>query len=172
MRAYGEIGLDFFRNLSSREVQIKRFREQIALARELHLPLVVHDRDAHQETLDILKSEKAADCGGIIHCFSGDYRMAKECLDMGFYISIPGTITFKNAGEFQEIVTKLPLDSLLIETDAPFLAPVPFRGKRNEPSFVRYTAQKIADLKKVPFEKVAEVTTENAMSVFRLKCAS
>ncbi len=95
--------------------------------------------------------------------------MAKECLDMGFYISVPGTITFKNAGEFQEIVTKLPLDSLLVETDAPFLAPVPFRGKRNEPSFVRYTAQKIADLKKVPFEKVAEVTTENAMSVFKLK---
>lgn len=169
VRAYGEIGLDFFRNHSPREVQIKRFREQIALARELHLPIVVHDRDAHQETLNILKSEKAEDCGGIIHCFSGDYRMAKECLDMGFYISVPGTITFKNAGEFQEIVTKLPLDSLLIETDAPFLAPVPFRGKRNEPSFIRYTAQKIADLKKVPFEKVAEMTTENAMSVFKLK---
>jgi TatD DNase family protein len=169
--AYGEIGLDFFRNLSPHEVQIKRFREQIALARELHLPLVVHDRDAHQETLDILKSEKAEDCGGVIHCFSGDYRMAKECLDMGFYISVPGTITFKNAGEFQEIVTKLPLDSLLVETDAPFLAPVPFRGKRNEPSFVRYTAQKIADLKKIPFERVAEATTQNALNVFRLKQA-
>jgi TatD DNase family protein len=172
VRAYGEIGLDFFRNLSPRQVQIKRFREQIALAKELHLPIVVHDRDAHLETLEILKSEKAEDCGGIIHCFSGDYRMAKECLDMGYYISVPGTITFKNAGEFQEIVRKLPLDSLLVETDAPFLAPVPFRGKRNEPSFVRYTAQKIADLKKIPFEKVAEATTENAMSVFRLKCAS
>ncbi|HSB04581.1 MAG TPA: TatD family hydrolase [Thermodesulfobacteriota bacterium] len=172
VRAYGEIGLDFFRNRSPREVQIKRFREQIALARELHLPIVVHDRDAHQETLDILKSEKAEDCGGVIHCFSGDYRMAKECLDMGFYISVPGTITFKNAGEFQEIVIRLPLDSLLVETDAPFLAPVPFRGKRNEPGFVRHTAQKIADLKKVPFEKVAEVTTQNALTVFRLKQAN
>ena len=106
VRAYGEIGLDFFRNHSPREVQIKRFREQIALAKELHLPIVIHDRDAHEETLDILKSEKAEVYGGIIHCFSGDYRMAKECIDMGFYISVPGTITFKNAGEFQEIVRK------------------------------------------------------------------
>jgi len=167
--AYGEIGLDFFRNLSPREVQIKRFREQIALARELHLPMVVHDREAHQETLDILKSERAGQLGGIIHCFSGDYRMAKDCLDMGFYISVPGTVTFKNAEAFQEIVRKLPLDSLLVETDAPFLAPVPFRGKRNEPGFVRYTAQKIADLKKIPFEKVAEVTSANALRVFRLE---
>ncbi|OGP96059.1 MAG: hydrolase TatD [Deltaproteobacteria bacterium RBG_16_47_11] len=169
VRAYGEIGLDFFRNLSPRELQIKRFREQIALAKELDLPIVVHDREAHQETLEILKSEKAEECGGIIHCFSGDYPMAKKCLDRGFYISIPGTITFKNAGASEEIVKKLPLESLLVETDAPFLAPVPFRGKRNEPSFVRYTARKIADLKKVPFEKLAEVTTQNALKIFRLK---
>ena len=169
VRAYGEIGLDFFRNLSPREIQIKRFREQIALARELRLPIVIHDREAHQETLEILKSEKAEIYGGIIHCFSGDYRMAKECLDMGFYISVPGTITFKNAEEFQEIVKKLPLESLLVETDAPFLSPVPFRGKRNEPGFIRYTAQRVADLKKVPFEKVAEVTTANALTVFKLK---
>jgi TatD DNase family protein len=169
VKAYGEIGLDFFRNLSPREIQIKRFREQIALARELRLPIVIHDREAHQETLEILKSEKAETYGGIIHCFSGDYRMAKECLDMGFYISVPGTITFKNAEEFQEIVKKLPLESLLVETDAPFLSPVPFRGKRNEPGFIRYTAQRVADLKKVPFEKVAEVTTANALTVFKLK---
>jgi TatD DNase family protein len=168
VRAYGEIGLDFFRNLSPRAVQIKRFREQIALARELHLPIVVHDRDAHQETLEILKSERAEALGGIIHCFSGDYSMAKKCLDMGFYISVPGTITFKNAGEFQEIVRKLPLDALLVETDAPFLTPVPFRGKRNEPGFVRYTAQKIADVKSLPFERVAEVTSGNALRVFQL----
>lgn len=171
-RAYGEIGLDFFRNHSPREMQIKRFREQIALARELHLPIVVHDRDAHQETLEILKSEKAETCGGIIHCFSGDYGMAKECLDMGFYISVPGTITFKNATAFQEIVRRLPLESLLLETDAPFLAPVPFRGKRNEPSYVQYTAKKVAEIKKVPFEKVAEITTENALRVFKLKLPS
>jgi TatD DNase family protein len=168
VRAYGEIGLDFYRNLSPRDVQLKRFQEQIVLAKELRLPIVVHDREAHEETLQVLKSEKAEECGGIIHCFSGDYEMAKECIEMGFYISIPGTITFKNAGGFQEIIKRLPLESLLIETDAPFLAPVPFRGKRNEPSYVRYTAQKVAEIKKISFEKVAEATTENALRVYRL----
>jgi TatD DNase family protein len=169
VRAYGEIGLDFFRNLSPREVQIERFREQIGLARELRLPIVVHDREAHRETLEILKSERAEECGGIIHCFSGDESMAKACIEMGFYISVPGTITFKNAERFQETVRSLPLESLLVETDAPFLAPVPFRGKRNESSYVRYTAQKVAEVKKVSFEKVAEMTTENALRVFKLK---
>jgi TatD DNase family protein len=168
VRAYGEIGLDFYRDLSPRAVQLMRFREQIGLAKELELPIVVHDREAHQETLEILKSEKAEKCGGIIHCFSGDYEMAKECIEMGFYISIPGTVTFKNTGGFQEIIKRLPLESLLIETDAPFLAPVPFRGKRNEPSYVRYTAQKVAEIKKISFEKVAEATTENALRVYRL----
>src|SRR5208337_2628595 len=121
----------------------KRFREQIGLAKELGLPVVIHDREAHQETLEILKSEGAKDCAGIIHCFSGDYEMAKTCLDMGFYISIPGSITFKNAESFREVVKRIPLESLLIETDSPFLTPVPFRGKRNEPSYVRYTAQRV-----------------------------
>ena len=169
VKAYGEIGLDFYRNLSPRDIQLRRFREQIGLARELRLPIVVHDREAHQETLEILKSEKAEECGGIIHCFSGDYGMAKACIDMGFYISVPGSITFKNAESFREIVKKIPWESLLVETDAPFLTPEPFRGKRNEPSYVRYTAQKVAEIKKVSFEKVAEVTTENALRVYRLK---
>jgi TatD DNase family protein len=168
VRAFGEIGLDFYRNLSPREIQLNRFREQIALARELKLPIVVHDREAHQETLEVLKSEKAEEFGGIIHCFSGDYEMARECMDMGFYISVPGSITFKNAEPFQEIVRKLPLEFLLVETDAPFLTPVPFRGKRNEPGYVRYTAEKVAEIKKVPIEKVAEVTTKNAMRIFGL----
>lgn len=170
VKAYGEIGLDFFRNLSPRELQTQRFREQIALARELGLPIVVHDREAHRETLEILRSEKAAEVGGIIHCFSGDYTMAKACLDMGFCLSFPGSITFNKAEALHDVVRRVPLDSLLVETDAPFLAPVPFRGKRNEPSYVRYTAEKIAELKKVPFEKVAEATTHNARRVFRLKC--
>ncbi len=169
VRAYGEIGLDFYRNLSPRDVQLRRFREQIVLAKELRLPIVVHDREAHQETLEILKSEMAEEDGGIIHCFSGDYKMAKECIEMGFLISIPGSITFKNAGGLQEVVKQIPLEALLVETDAPFLAPVPLRGKRNEPSYVRHTAQKIAEIKKVPLEKVAEVTTENALRVYRLK---
>src|SRR5512136_260249 len=169
VRALGEIGLDFFRNLSPRDIQLKRFREQIGLAKELGLPIVVHDREAHGETVEILKSEKAEECGGIIHCFSGDYEMAKACMEMGFYISIPGSITFKKAESFREIVKKISLEFLLVETDAPFLTPEPFRGKRNEPSYVRYTAQKMAEIKKVSFEKVAEVTTENALRVYRLK---
>jgi len=148
VKAYGEIGLDFFRNRSPREIQIQRFREQIGLARDLNLPIVVHDRDAHQETLDILKSEKAEECGGIIHCFSGDYEMAKKCLDMGFSISIPGSITFKNAEPFRDIVRRLPLEALLVETDAPYITPVPFRGKRNEPSYVRYTARRLPRLRR------------------------
>ena len=168
VKAYGEIGLDFFRNLSPRDIQLKRFREQIGLAKELGLPIVVHDREAHQQALEVLKSEKAEECGGIIHCFSGDYEMAKVCMDMGFYISIPGSITFKNAERFREIVERIPLESLLVETDAPFLTPVPYRGERNEPSYVRYTAQKVAEIKKVTFEKVAEITTENALRVYRL----
>ncbi|MGB9630194.1 MAG: TatD family hydrolase [Thermodesulfobacteriota bacterium] len=168
VKALGEIGLDFFRNLSPREIQLKRFREQIELAKELNLPIVIHDREAHQETLEILKSEKAHECGGIIHCFSGDYEMAKTCIDMGFYISIPGSITFKNAERVREVVKRLPLNSLLIETDAPFLTPEPFRGKRNEPSYVTYTAHRIAEIKKVPLEKVAESTVENTLKVYRL----
>jgi TatD DNase family protein len=172
VKAYGEIGLDFYRNLSPRDIQLKRFREQIGLAKELRLPIVVHDREAHQETLEILKSEKAGDCGGIIHCFSGDYEMAEACIEMGFYISIPGNITYKNAEKFQEVVKKLPLETLLVETDAPFLAPVPFRGKRNEPSYLRYTAQKVAEIKKVSFEKVAEMTSENALRIYHLRPSS
>jgi TatD DNase family protein len=168
VKAFGEIGLDFFRNLSPRDIQLKRFREQIGLAKELRLPIVIHDREAHQETMEILRSEKAENCGGIIHCFSGDYEMAKACIDMGFFISIPGTITFKNADGFREIVRRIPLESLLVETDAPFLTPEPYRGKRNEPGYVRYTAQKVAEVKKVSFEKVAELTTENALRVYKL----
>jgi TatD DNase family protein len=169
VRALGEMGLDFFRNLSPRDTQLQRFREQIGVARELGLPIVIHDREAHRETLEILKSEKAEECGGIIHCFSGDYEMAKVCMDIGFYISIPGSLTFKNAEIFRKIIKKIPLQSLLVETDAPFLTPEPFRGKRNEPGYVRYTAQKLAEVKSVSFEKVAEVTTENALRVYGLK---
>jgi len=168
VKAYGEIGLDFFRNFSPRDLQLTRFREQIGLAKELGLPVVIHDREAHHETLEILKSEGAKDCGGIIHCFSGDYGMAKACMDMGFYISIPGSITFKNAESLREVVKRIPLDSLLVETDAPFLTPEPFRGKRNEPGYVRYTAQRMAEVKNISLEKVAEVTTQNAMRVYRL----
>ena len=166
--ALGEIGLDFFRNLSPQDVQTKRFGELISLAREWKLPIVVHDRDAHQETLAILKEERAFEVGGVIHCFSGDYEMASKCFDMGLYISIPGTITFRKATSLQELVRKLPLERILIETDAPFLAPVPFRGKRNEPSYVQYVADKIAKIKKLDFEEVAAVTSRNAKTLFKI----
>jgi TatD DNase family protein len=169
VKAYGEIGLDFYRNLSPKDIQLKRFREQIGLAKELKLPIVIHDREAHQETLEILKSERAEACGGIIHCFSGDYEMAKKCIEMGFYISIPGSITFKNASKLIEVVKKIPIESLLIETDSPFLTPEPFRGKRNEPSYVRFIAHKISEIKNISFEKVAQITSENALKIFRVK---
>ena len=163
--AVGEIGLDFYRNLSPQDVQLKRFRELIALAREVKLPVVVHDRDAHQETISILREEKAFEVGGVIHCFSGDYTMASKCFDMGFSISIPGTLTFGKAHTLQEVVKRSPLDRMLIETDAPFLAPVPFRGKRNEPSYVRYVAEAMAHLKGIDLEEVARVTSSNTQSL-------
>ena len=168
VRALGEIGLDFFRNISPQNVQRKRFRELIALAREVKLPVVVHDRDAHDETLSILKEEKAFEVGGVLHCFSGDYGMAAQCFDMGFYISIPGTVTFRNAHALQEVVRRSPLERMLIETDAPFLTPVPFRGKRNEPSYVRFVADTIAQLKGIDANEVALVSTRNAQSLFHI----
>lgn len=163
--AYGEIGLDFFRNLSPRATQIRRFGEQLELASELNLPVVIHDREAHRETLDQLKSWKGAR-RGIIHCFSGDYPMAKQCIGLGFYISIPGTVTFEKNERLRSIVRDLPLESLLVETDCPYLTPNPFRGKRNEPAYVVHTARKVAEIKGRSFEEVAAVTTANAKAVF------
>ena len=166
--AYGEIGLDFFRNLSPRDVQIRRFGEQLELAGELGLPVIIHDREAHRETIEILDGFRN-DRGGVIHCFSGDYDMAVRCLDMGFYISIPGTVTFKKSEMLRDIVRKLPLDRLLVETDCPFLSPDPKRGKRNEPAFVAYTARQIAAVKGTSFEDVAESTSLNASALFDIK---
>ena len=166
VRAYGEIGLDFYRNRSPRDIQLGRFREQIGLARDLHLPIVVHDREAHRETLEILKSEKAEECGGIIHCFSGDDEMAKKCIDMGFLISVPGTITYRNAEGYREIIRRIPLESLLVETDAPFLTPHPHRGRRNEPAYVALVAVKISELHNIDQEVAAQVTGLNAAKLF------
>jgi TatD DNase family protein len=166
--AFGEIGLDFCKRYSPVEVQTKRFRELIRLAQELSLPVVVHDRDAHEETFSILKEEEAFTLGGVIHCFSGDLTLASRYLEVGFFVSVPGTVTFKNAGTLREVVKGIPLKRLLVETDCPFLAPVPYRGKRNEPSYVRHVAEKIAEVKGIPVEEVAEVTTRNARSLFRL----
>ncbi len=165
--AWGEIGLDFFRNHSPRALQIKRFEEQLRMAEEVDLPFIIHDRDAHAETLDMLKGWKGTR-GGVIHCFSGDVAMAQTCLDMGLHISIAGPVTYNKSEKLQEVVRHVPLERLLIETDAPYLAPHPNRGKRNEPAYVIHTAQQVAAIKGIPCEEVGRATSNNARALFGL----
>ncbi len=164
--AIGEIGLDYHYDLSPRDVQKEVFAAQLALAREIGLPVIVHDREAHQDTLDIIRAEGRGRLPGVMHCFSGSWESAKIYLDLGFYISFSGTVTFSNARKTAEIASRLPLDRLLIETDCPYLAPVPFRGKRNEPSFVRLVAEKIATLRGTTTEAVANAAFENGQRLF------
>jgi TatD DNase family protein len=166
--AIGEIGLDFYRDRSPREMQEKTFRRFIRLARELSLPLIIHDRDAHDRVMTILREEKAAEVGGVMHCFSGDVNLARECLDLGFYISIPGTVTYPNSEMLREVVRNIKTEHLLVETDCPYLSPVPHRGKRNEPAYVRLTAERVAELKGLTIDDVARITTLNAQRLFRI----
>ena len=167
--AIGEIGLDYHYDFSPRDVQRRVFAIQISLARELELPIVVHVREAYQDVMSILKSEHAEDVGGIVHCFSGDREAAKDCLDMGFYISVGGILTFANSQELREIIRGLPMDRILLETDAPYLTPVPYRGKRNEPAYLVHVAEALANLKGITFDEVAETTTLNACKLFGLR---
>ena len=164
--AIGEIGLDFYRDRSPREVQRRVFREQIRLARELGKPLIVHDRDAHQEVLSILAEEKAFDVGGVLHCFSGDLAMARACVEMGFLISFAGPLTYPKNDGLRAIAAALPADVLLIETDCPYLAPQQQRGRRNEPALVRQTAERLADIKGLSLEDIARITSHNAWRLF------
>lgn len=164
--AVGEIGLDFYRDRAPRDVQRLAFRRQIALARQVKKPIIVHDRDAHEEVLQILREEGAAEVGGVLHCFSGDRDMARACLDLGFYLSFPGTITYPKNDAARELVRVIPIDHLLVETDCPYLSPLPFRGKRNEPAYVRHTAAMIAEIKGLTLEDVARITTRNACTLF------
>jgi TatD DNase family protein len=166
--AWGEIGLDFYRNYAAVQNQVEIFKLQLDKAHELGLPIIVHDRDAHDEVMRILKQRGTKDRNGVIHCFSGDYDLAMAFIDLGYYISIPGTVTYKNAIITQDVAAKIPLERLLVETDAPFLSPLPYRGKRNEPLYVRHTAQKIADLRCMDFEELARQTTLNARRIFGL----
>ena len=168
VRAIGEIGLDFYRDRSPREDQERVFRRFIGLARELSLPIVIHDRDAHERVMAILREERAGEVGGVLHCFSGDLAMARECVEMGFYLSVPGTVTFPNNEALREVVRGVKIEHLLLETDAPYLSPVPHRGKRNEPAYVRLTAEKVAQVKGLSLEDVARITTLNARRLFRL----
>lgn len=165
--AYGEIGLDFFRNLSPRDIQIRRFGEQLELADELDLPVVIHDREAHSETMTMLRAWKGRK-RGVVHCFSGDKAMARTCIDLGFFISIPGPITFPKSDRLREIVRDIPINRLLIETDAPYLTPHPHRGKRNEPAYVVHTARAIADLKGLLLDEVGQITSQNTKEIFSL----
>ncbi len=162
--AIGETGLDYHRNLSSAEEQERAFRAQIELSKEKDLPVVIHDRDAHDAILKILNEEKVT--FGVMHCFSGDWELAQKVLDMGLYISLAGVVTFKNAAALQEVARKVPLDRLLMETDAPFLSPVPYRGKRNEPSYLLQTASSIAELRGISVEALSRKIYDNTRTLF------
>jgi TatD DNase family protein len=164
--AVGETGLDYYYDNSPREVQRRVFAEFIHLARETGLPIVVHERDAAHDVADLLRAEGAGKLRGVIHCFTGNYEAACAYLDLGFYISFTGIITFKNAELLREVVRRVPLDRMLVETDSPYLTPVPYRGKRNEPAYVRYVGETIASVKGLSLEEVARGTTQNARELF------
>jgi TatD DNase family protein len=165
--AVGEIGRDVFYNLSPRDVQLRRFAEQLDLAVELDMPVIVHDREAHEETLQILRERKGRLCG-VLHCFSGDLEMARECVEMGYYISIAGPVTYKKAEQLRDVARHVPLDRLLVETDCPYLAPQPWRGKRNEPAYVVETARFLAELRGMTAGEMERLTEENTRRLFGL----
>ena len=165
---YGEIGLDFFRNRSPRERQIEVFAHQLALAKKLAKPVVIHLRDAYRQGLDMLELASPFPAGGIIHCFSGSDGDARRALALGFHISIPGTVTYKKNDVLRSVVASLPNERLLLETDCPFLAPEPLRGKDNEPAYIVHTARKVAEVRGVSFEEICLTTTVNAVRVFGL----
>ena len=169
VKAIGEIGLDYYYDNSPREIQKKWFKRQIELANELKLPIIIHDRDAHGDTFEIIKNTKSPEIGCVLHCYSGNVELAKEYVKMGCYISIPGTVTFKNNKKTREVAKEIPLEYLLIETDSPYMAPEPHRGKRNDPSLVQFVADKIAQEKGISYEQVCEATKENAKRFFNIK---
>ncbi|MEE9204177.1 MAG: TatD family hydrolase [Nitrospirales bacterium] len=170
--AYGEIGLDYHYDHSPRDIQRARFRDQVRLARELTLPIVIHTREAQEDTIGILKEERASELGGVFHCFSGDAWLAKDALDLGFYVSFSGVITFHNATMLREIAVTVPMDRLLIETDCPYLTPVPHRGKRNEPAYVKLVAEQIARVRSarelMSVVEVGQITSANARRAFKI----
>jgi TatD DNase family protein len=167
--ALGEMGLDYYWDKSPKDIQQEVFRKQIRLAKKVKLPIIIHNREATSDIIEILKEEGAEEVGGIMHCFSGSSEIAKECVKMNFYISLGGPVTFKNAKKPKEVAAEIPLEKLLIETDCPYLTPHPFRGKRNEPSYVKLVAEEIAHIKGVTYEEIAEATTKNAKKLFDIR---
>ena len=165
---FGEMGLDFFRNLSPPDAQRQAFRRQIDIARRVRKPLVIHCRDAYDETLALLAEERAGETGGVMHCFSGDVEIARRCLDLGLYISLAGPVTYKNARALPDVARFVPEDRLVVETDCPYLPPTPHRGKRNEPAFVALTAALVAELRKDDAERLCDALTANAATLFRI----
>lgn len=167
--AIGEVGLDYYwKDKAPFDVQRDVFRRQIRLARELNLPLVIHDRDAHADVVSILEEEHAEEVGGVMHCFAGDWAIAERCLALGFFLGFGGTLTYKNNPVGQDVAKRTPLDRIVLETDDPYLTPVPFRGKRNEPGYVRYVAEFLAQLRGSSFEEIARTTYENGKRLYRL----
>lgn len=166
--AIGETGLDYYRIKDNCDWQRERFRTHIRAARECRKPLVVHTRDAADDTLKIMREEGAREVGGVMHCFTGDWETAQAAMDLGFYISFSGIVTFKNAQSLRDVATRVPLERMLIETDSPYLAPVPYRGKTNEPALVRFVAAEIARLRGIELDEVAAVTAKNFFHLFNI----
>ena len=164
--ALGEMGLDYYWDKSPKDIQKEVFRKQISLAKKVSLPIIIHNREATADIVQILQEENASEVGGIMHCYSGSIEVAEQCMDMNFYISFGGPVTFKNAKKPKEVAAVVPIEKLLIETDCPYLTPHPYRGKRNEPSYVKYIAEQIAQLKGLTVEEVAQKTSENAKKLF------
>ena len=167
--AIGEIGLDYYWPEPEHELQKKWFKRQIALAREVELPIIVHSRDAAADTVDILKSENAGELGGVVHCFSYSKEIAEECVKMGFYIGIGGVLTFKNGRKMKEVAEVIPIEKIILETDCPYLAPEPFRGKRNSSLYLPYVVSAMAQIKGISEEEVISITEANAREMYRLK---
>jgi TatD DNase family protein len=165
---FGEIGLDYAKKYAPVDVQLAVFARQLDLAKELRLPLIIHDREAHEDTLRLLRDKGPFPAGGVMHCFSGDTNLARQVLELNFYLSIPGVVTFKKAEAMQQVVREVPIDRLLLETDGPFLAPVPFRGKCNRPEYLLHTAAAVATLKGLSLDEIARQTTLNAEKLFSL----
>ena len=163
--AIGETGLDYYRNLSSASKQLDLFQAHLRLARDMHKPVIVHDRQAHDQVLSVLRQQSAG-LQGVLHCFSGDLDMAEQAVQLGMYISFAGPVTFLNARQLHAVVPRISAERILIETDSPYLAPHPYRGQRNEPSFLTWTARRVADLRGLALDDLAEITTANAMRLF------